>query len=449
SADIERDRGRIFVTSYLLAQSGGAPFRRPVIFLFNGGPGSSSAWLHIGAFGPRRLALPQGPTDFGAPPFDLVDNPHTLLDVADLVFIDPIETGWSTLDVADEDNVERWRGRSQDARSVAATILAWVEKHERWNAPRYILGESYGAVRAATILSEISEDWFDLPFNGAILVSSGIGLGDIWSGRDETSNAVALFPTYAAVARFHGKSKPNRKRRSELQSVEDFAVRELPRAILLGDGLDGAEAAALAGRAEALTGLSAGVWRERDFLIDPATFARSLLADEDKILGRYDARLIAAAESGIVDPSNERIVGAFVDGVNYYLRTELSMKRPDRRYELVNESANFAWEYFSNDPRGSRSFGNNRAASDLAAAAARNGDLRVFIASGLYDLVTPYFGAETALTRAGMPPERLEMRRYEGGHMMYLNEKALAELSRDIRNFIAARADAPPRSKSR
>lgn len=421
-----------------------APADRPVIFVFNGGPGSSSLWLHMGVVGPRRVQLDREVNPSNVPPFGVVDNPDSLLDVADLVFIDPIGTGFSRIVGVGEP--EDFYGVDQDAESVAQFIELWLSANGRWNAPKYLMGESYGSARAALLPRALmggpttySGVMRGITVNGIILLGSSLnGQG---AGPGPARAAALNLPAMAATAWSHGRIERGGRSLADFDAeVSAFATGDYLNAVekAATGALSQAERAAVVARLIRYTGVPAEAWPET-LVLSTRAFSQLLLADQGLAVGLYDGRytLPLAGDGGepvADDPAMGRYVPGFVSAFHQMLAKDLKV-RMDRPYgAIVWRNLLFGWNWKRTGVPEGQSF-----AADLATAMRRNGDLRVLVASGYFDLVTTPAAAKDALRQAGVPADRTTIRDYESGHMLYLGDTAAA-FSDDVRALIAADA---------
>ena len=410
------------------------PESRPLTFCFNGGPGSSSVWLHLGAFGPRRVDL--GPEGFElAPPPRLVANPHTLLVHSDLVFVDPVTTGYSR--AADGVDDSEFHGDRKDVESVAEFIRLFLTRAERWTSPIFLAGESYGTTRAAALAQHLETRHGIYPC-GLVLVSSIL---NFQTARFDVGNDLpyALFlPTYTAIAHFHGRlAGPERPLADVLTEVEAFAMGEYWSALAQGDRLGEEPRRRLAERLAFYTGLSPEYVLSTDLRIRIDRFVKELRRDEGVTVGRLDGRYVgndrdSAGEGYEYDPSYAAIQGPYTMALNHYVRTDLGFES-DLPYEILTGRVR-PWDY----ERAENEYLN--VAEDLRSAIARNRALQVYVANGLYDLATPYFATRYTFDHLGLPEaqrDNVRMGDYLAGHMMYVREADLAELTRQLREFYA------------
>ncbi len=436
-------RASVFSFSYLADTGAGAdaPASRPVTFVFNGGPGSASLWLHMGAIGPRIIRVPGDATSAGAGPYTVEPNPLCPLDITDLVFIDPPGTGYSRM-VGSAKPEDAW-GLDQDAEIVAEFIKAWLTRHRRWASARFLCGESYGTTRAVSVAGKLIGGLAGVVFNGIALISTIL---DFHTARFERGNPapdVCFLPTYAATALHHGRvSPPPADRDAFLDEVRAFAVREYLPALFAGNRLEGEALASVTQKLARYTGLSAGFLTRTRLRIDPARFRKELLRDRGLTVGRFDSRYTgqdydAAGELPDNDPSSYAIDSAFVSSVNDHLTRALAIDW-NRTYVPFNREALLAWDWHG--PRKDdtpRWPGYVNVAPMLGRLLRENPALRVLIANGLYDIATPFFAVESTIAGNGIEAGRIRMTYYEAGHMMYLHPPSLAALMGDLRALIA------------
>nr|WP_321490106.1 hypothetical protein [uncultured Hyphomonas sp.] len=419
--------GSMFSTTYL-AKDGKKD--RPVAFIFNGGPGSASQWLHMGAFGPRLVVVPT-PEDDGAPPYDVRDNPHTLLDVADLVFIDPISTGYSRPLKGSDPEKDFW-GPNEDAASVAEFIRVWLAENKRWGAPKYIMGESYGTVRTALLVKELEGSMNDIPINGIVLMSTLINR-NLEAGE---LRHVALLPSFAATAWYHGQietSRWNDNKDAFLDEVRSFALKEYAPALLQGQLIDATTRNNVVSKLSTYTGLDRAYVDREDFRITGEEFRAELLRDENFTIGHFDARykvdpkaIIALPGQPGSDPAGFGVESAYTTAMLDHFYNELGV---DMDYKYIPLNIGLPWRSESGRDTDDVSF-------HIARGLRENKDLRVLQAGGLYDFATPFFATDMALSQIGFDRSRVELTYYEGGHMMYTHQPSLKRLSDNIHKFI-------------
>lgn len=414
------------------------PASRPVTFLWNGGPGSSSVWLHMGAFGPKRVAVPSDAIDDGAAPFNMADNPLSLLDVTDIVFIDPVGTGYSRA-LGSHEGKEFW-GVSEDAASIAEFLRNWVTRNKRWASPKYIGGESYGTTRSAAVINELEGGYDDLAINGIILISTVL---DFYTSAFNTGNElgyITFLPSMAATAVYHGKASTGDKSLEEfLVDAREFAITDYATALFRGNRLPSEERASVRARLSAFIGISEAYLERSDLRITERRYFKELLRDQGLTVGRLDGRykgedMDDVGETPEADPSFFGIDGAYGAGLRHYLASDLNVDM-GREYKIFgNVSRVWNWKLKSG---GFRAL-NVNVAPYIGTAMRQNKDLRVFNAAGYYDFATPFFDAEMSLMRNGVVPERITYKYYEAGHMMYIHQPSLERLMADIRAFIRA-----------
>lgn len=428
--DEGEDEAAIFSIAYL--QEGADAATRPVTFLWNGGPGSSSVWLHLGGFGPMRVVVPSDATDDGGPPYPLVANPGAFLDVSDVVFVDPVGTGFSR--ALGETEPEGFWGVQGDARSIARFIRRWLADNGRWASPKFIGGESYGTTRSAAVVRELELSADDVALNGVLLISAIL---DFSLDEPTTGNElafVAYLPTMATTARFHGLAGQGVPVDAFAEEARRFAGGPYVQALLRGNALAGEERARVRADLARLTGLSEDFVERCDLRVTPERFQKELLRARGLTIGRLDARytgedLDDAGETPEADPSFYGIDGAYGTALNAYLG-DLGVKMP-RDYRIIGGLWG-SWDWDLDD--GSPFYFN--VARYLGTAMRQNKGLHVFVAAGYYDFATPFHGAELSLTRSGVVPERLRFAYYGAGHMMYVNEDELARLQEDVHAFL-------------
>lgn len=429
----------IFTTSYVRADSPKAA-ARPVIFAFNGGPGSSSLWLHMGFVGPRRIAFGDDVKPETAPPFELANNRESPLDVADIVLIDPPGSGFSR--ILPDGKPEQFYGVDQDARATVEVIEEWIRENGRWNSPKYLLSESYGTIRAAEVAKLLAGGPMETgrmngtTLNGVILLGQSMDMG---RGAGDRQYANAL-PTLAATACYFGKGPTGCTAESQADAARAFVANGYVEALYAGSALPESQRAAIADRLSALIGLPPTFVLEHDLRVDTHAFARALLAEQGKELGAYDARYtlpLSPTDNDPVadDPAMGQYVPGFVAALNLYMRNELGVPL-DLPYEAISfRTVNAKWDYGSGPgiPVG-RNYG-----EDLGIAMRRNPELRLMVGAGYYDLVTTLGAAEYTIAHSGIPADRTQFRYYESGHMPYLGKDARLKLAGDVRAFVTAR----------
>ncbi|WP_375201920.1 S10 family peptidase [Hyphococcus sp.] len=437
---IENDKGEqvasIFSTSYI-ADGFADPRERPVAFIFNGGPGSASLWLHMGVFGPKRVRLPEGPDDDGAAPFDLIANPESIIDVADMVFIDPVGTGWSK--TLGEGKTDDYWGVKQDAASVREFIRRWLVEHKRWNSPKYLIGESYGTTRSAALLEALESGWTDIAVNGVVLISTVLNFGLDATDAGNEVGYIGLMPGYAATAWYHDKVDKaawGGDMQRFLDEARAFATDDYMPALLKGQLASEAEQEAVAAKLAAFTGLSESYVTRSNMRIPLRRFMRELLRDEGLAVGRLDSRFTGVEADGVgenpeYDPSAYGIDAAYTAGMLDYFGRDLGVDIAEPYTTLGGVRG---WNWDAEDGGGQNAYVN--VAPWVERAMRQNRDLRVLSANGYYDLATPFFGTEMTLAQPGFDRSRLTITYYEAGHMMYIHQPSLEALAKDVRTFI-------------
>ncbi|MBL8645011.1 MAG: peptidase S10 [Rhodospirillaceae bacterium] len=438
---LKNDKGEniasIFTTAYTKKDTAD-PRSRPVTFVFNGGPGSASLWLHMGVFGPKRVVVPSDGKPAGAAPYEVTDNPLSILDVTDLVFIDPVGTGYS-IPLGKAKGEDFW-GLKEDADSIAQFIRIWITKNGRWNSPKYISGESYGTTRAARLVPALQGGWNGITVNGVILISSILDFHTADFNKGNDMPYVGFLPTYAASAWFHDKINPKPESlETFLQQARDFAVNEYSVALLKGSKLQGGERKAIVAKLAYFTGLTETYIEQADLRIEAARFQKQLLRDRSLVVGRFDSRYTGrdyddAGERFENDPSGYGIDGAYVTAVNDYLTRTLKVNF-DRRYRILEGEPGSKWKW-SERERGWATHTN--VAPHLGRAMRENPDFRVYQANGYYDMATPFFATELTLANNGIDPAKITMSGFEAGHMLYTHEPSLKRVAAEVRSFIKA-----------
>jgi carboxypeptidase C (cathepsin A) len=426
-------RAAIFSTSYVKEPRDP---NRPVTFLFNGGPGSGSVWLHMGAFGPKRVAIPSDARDDSGPPYPLLDNPDSLLDVTDMVFIDPVGTGFSHA-LGKTEPKEFW-GVTKDAESVAQFIRLWLNDNGRWNSPKYLGGESYGTTRSAAVVDQLEGQYNDVALNGVILISTVL---DFAAGADTPGNElspVLNLPSMAATALYHGKAQGSSVE-AFVEEARQYALGPYAAALLKGQRISPEERTAVRRELARFTGLSEAYLDQANLRVEPDRFYKELLRDRGLTVGRLDSRYTGrdydnAGERPDNDPSFYGIDAGYTAAINAHLRGALGYKT-DRSYVTIGNVGPWDWQI----PGGRDANAYLNFTPYLGKAMRENSGMRIFVGQGYYDFATPFFAAEYALSRTGIPQERIQYRYYGSGHMMYVRDDDRVALSRDVRTFIRGR----------
>jgi carboxypeptidase C (cathepsin A) len=432
--DLRNDTGKViakvFFTYY--RKEGEDPARRPLTFTFNGGPGSSSVWLHMGGLGPKRVAL----DDEGratAPPYGIVPNEYTWLDRTDLVFIDPVSTGYSR--PAPGENPKQFHGYLEDISSMGNFIRSFLSRYERWGSPKFLAGESYGTTRAAG-LSKFLQDRYRIYINGIFLISAVLNFGtnDYHVGND-IPRALYL-PSYTAAAWYHRKLAPELQGdlKQALASSERFALGEYASALLKGGWLTDAEKDAVAAKMSYYTGLSKQYCLDAQLRVEENRFYKELRRKDGLTIGRLDARFTGrdlddAGEEVSFDPSFTNIDGPFTTAMNDYFSRELGF-RDEKAYNIFGEV--YPWNYSNVQNQ------YLNVAESLRDALAKNPALKVYVGCGYYDFATPYFTAQYDVEHMLLRPEqrnRIRFSFYESGHMYYIHKPSLLQFKKDVDAF--------------
>ena len=422
---------RMFFMAYTL-DNPGDPGKRPLMFSFNGGPGSSSVWLHLGALGPRRVKMLD---DGGLPPapYELVDNEYTWLDQTDLVFIDPVGTGYSR--ATTPELAKKFFGLQGDIQSVGEFIRLYLTKFERWSSPLFLVGESYGTTRASALSGYLIDR--GIAFNGILLVSAIMNFQTVgFDDGNDLPYAVHL-PTYTAIAWYHKKLPAHLQKdlRKTLAEAEQWVTTEYQVALAKGDTLTAAERQATLEKLARYTGLSPEYLDNTDLRVEIMRFTKELLRSEKKTVGRLDGRFkgideYARSERPDFDPSMAAIRPPYTAALNDYVSRELGYRNENEYYILGGGIGPWDW---GRDNRYADT------AEPLRAAFAKNPWMKLFVAYGYYDLATPYFAAKYTLSHMNLDPslrKNITEAYYEAGHMMYIDVRELAKLKKDVSAFV-------------
>lgn len=430
--DDDKERASVFHVSYLKKNTEAKD--RPVMFAFNGGPGSSAVWLHLGALGPKLVPTSPDGTETLPPPITLIDNPHSILDVTDLVFIDPVSTGYSRPQGNSKGG--EFHGLNGDIESVGDFIRRWTTENKRWGSPKYLLGESYGGIRAAGLAEHLQSE-YGMSLNGVVMLSSLLDFRTLRGSQgDHLVNQVYL-PAMAAVAHHHGKI--DRDRDELLAEANLFAKGPYARALFAGATLTSAEENAVANKLAELSGVSAELWLETNLRLSPTRYRRELLRSESKVLGRFDARVAWPAQSKdsdypSYDPSYAVAYGAFSTAMLAFLTDDMGGNDIHHTYRILTGKVH-PWKWNSENRVVNLS-------SRLQSAMTTNPNLRLLIMGGYTDFATPPSGIEYTLNQmVDLPKEsrdRISYVYYEAGHMFYLNEPDIIKMRTDLVEFLKA-----------
>jgi len=432
-----KDRASIFHVSYLRKIDDEQRSERPVMFAFNGGPGSSAVWLHLGALGPKLVPTSEDGTQALAPPITLIDNAHSILDVTDLVFIDPVSTGYSRTEA--DGSPKDFHGLEGDIESVADFIRRWTTENKRWSSPKYLLGESYGGIRAAG-LAERLQSRYGMSLNGVVMLSSLLDFRTLRGSQGDFLVHQIYLPTFASTAHFHGKI--DRDRNELLAEATAFATGPYASALYSGNNLSKAEIQGLTQKLAELTAIPAHIWEETNLRLSPTRFRRELLRSENKVLGRFDSRVAWPAQQKdrdypTYDPSYSVVYGAFSTAMLSYLTEDLGANEIEMPYEILTGKVH-PWNWDSQNKVVNLS-------SRIQSAMTDNPHLRILIMGGYTDLATPLTGIEYSVSQlVDLPQEsrdNISVTTYEAGHMFYLNKPDLIKMRTDLVEFIQSSAE--------
>ena len=416
--------------------------QRPLSFLYNGGPGSSSIWLHMGAYGPRRVVTANAAPSGGAP-YQLVDNPYSLLDKTDMVFIDPVGTGFSHA-VGKAKDKDFW-GVDEDVHSLARFVMNYVTRNDRWNSPKFLIGESYGTFRSVA-LGNYLQSRDNMYLNRIVLMSSVLDLGTISFLPGNDLPYVLYLPSYAATAWYHKELNP---RPADLpafiKQVTQYAETKYADALLEGSTISQTEKEAVAKQVSQYTGLSADYLMKADLRVSLPQFMAELQRERGLVTGRLDARFSGPtfdplSEFGGYDPQSTAISGAFTAAFHAYIKQELKFS-PDRPYMVAANGAGRQWDWKHAGGRGFGFPGAPNVEPDLKEALITNPHLYVEVENGYYDLATPFYETEYTMDHLGLPASlqnHIALKYYDAGHMMYVRVPSLEKLSGNVGGCITA-----------
>jgi carboxypeptidase C (cathepsin A) len=436
--DEDKANGSIFYVAY--TEDGVAAKSRPITFLYNGGPGSASLWLHMGSVGPVRVVT-ESPKATGPAPFSWVQNQYSLLDKSDLVFIDAPLTGFSR--AVGKGTAKDFAGVDQDVKAFEKFITRYITVNQRWGSPKFLFGESYGTPRSAALVAALNNDGIE--FNGVVLLSSILNYAVRDPGYD--TDAKTYLPSYAAIAWYYDKVPHVGTMKEFVQKAREFSRGPYAAALEQGGRLPPEEFDSIAKQVAGFTGLSLQYVKDTKLRVSATRFRKELFRDDDQILGRYDARfeafdVDAAGENPGFDPSDTGISGVFVGAFHDYLQSELNYKSSET-YNLqgpgINE--NWDWKHRASGSGGGGGRGQQLQPDtviDLGDAMRKNPQLKVFSANGWFDLATPFFGTEHDIAQMMLPPaiaSNVEFGYYPAGHMVYLNVDALKEMHGDLEKW--------------
>ena len=424
-------------TSYTLATGS---TDRPIMFAYNGGPGSSSFWLHMGVLGPKRIPV-NDPFNTPAAPYQLINNEYSILDIADLVMIDPVGTGLSV--PVGKAKFEDFWGVDQDIRSISLFITQYLIEHDRMNSPKFLLGESYGTFRNAGVMDRLLSQGIAL--NGVIMVSAVFDIRSLSFPVGEDLSYIVHFPTYAATAWYHSKVDNRMESLDEfIKEVRRFVREEYTPALFRGDQLSQEEKLEMAQKLENLSGVAADRWMLADLRIKASEFFQEMMRNDGKTVGRLDSRFTGINQDPYSqfanhDPQSYAISPAYISGFLHYLHNDLQVNK-DLVYSITaGRREGFKWDW---KHKGNEGWGHHisiNTGPDMARAMSRDPNMKVLILNGYYDIATVFYGVEHSINHLGLAPqvkENIIMKYYEAGHMMYTHKPSLIKFKEDVSEFI-------------
>lgn len=425
-SDDGKEKASVYYTAYF--KKGEDSKKRPLTFCFNGGPGAGSVWLNIGGIGPK--CLPASDLEYQNPPYSLVDNPHSFLYSSDLVFVDPVSTGLSQ-EAAGVD-VKNLHKIDEDVKMMSDFIRLFTLKNKRFDSPKYLMGESYGAMRAAKV-GFLLHDTYGYYLNGLILISPFLDFTTVFQEGLNDLPFVLFLPTMTAVSKYHSLLDGDRKLEEVLNESIRFSEGDYSLALLKGDDLKKEERSLIIDKLSKLTGIKPSVFESEDLRLNPSQYRKIALESKGLILGRFDGRV-----SGIdskahpfvapFDPSLEAVFGAMTASYNQFLAKDLKWPE-NKEYQVLVSLPNWNWKKEVESPS---------AVPDLQKLMSQNPKIKVFVATGLYDLAVPFRATEYALSHLYLPlvKERIYQHRFEAGHMMYLSPEIRKDLGFQLKEFI-------------
>ncbi|HIP09799.1 MAG TPA: peptidase S10 [Rhodospirillales bacterium] len=429
----EKAKASVFFVAYTLDNAGDTT-KRPITFSFNGGPGSSSVWLHLGVLGPRCVETDQQ-GNLLQPPYQLVENQYSVLDQTDLVFIDPISTGFSR--VVQGEVAKQFHGFKKDIESIGDFIRLYTTRYQRWTSPKFLIGESYGTTRAAG-LSGYLQERHGLYLNGIMLISSVLDFQTIRFMNGNDLPYILYLPSFTAAAWYHNLLDEGLQADlyQTLEEVEAFAVGEYTLALMKGVELPEDERQEITRKLAHYTGLPIDYIERTDLRINIIRFCKELLRDQGRTVGRFDSRFTgldrdSAGERFEYDPSYTNILGPYTATLNDYLRSQLKFES-DLAYEILTDRVH-PWNYDTHQNQ------YVNVTDTLRKAMTTNPYLKVFVASGYYDLATPYMATRYTFNHLGLDKslqQNVSISYYEAGHMMYVHQQSLIQLKEDLASFI-------------
>ena len=434
---IKRGDGKIEAEMFFVAYTldGADSAKRPLTFAFNGGPGSASIWLHMGALGPRRVVL-KADGSLPAAPYRIEDNANTLLDKSDLVFVDAIGTGYSRAETT-ELSKKFWSVKG-DVQAFSEFIRMYISRYERWNSPLFLFGESYGTTRSAGIAGELAEE--GISFNGITLLSIAIDFQTLEDSKTNDEPYILLIPSFTMIAGYHHKLPADLQQdpAKARQEAEQWASGEYAQALAKGDALTPQERQQVIDHMARYTGLSKDVLDQANMRIDVPKFTHYLLLDQKVRVGRLDGRFTGPDPDGLLDtpfydPTEADVLPPYTSVFNNYVRNELGYKVDMPYYVFPREGGGFKWEW------GSAGEGFPSTATDLRHAIVRNPFLKILVMEGYYDLATPYYAANYTMEHLDLPEKfrpQISYATFEAGHMVYLPADQLKKMRSDEGAFV-------------
>ena len=413
---------------------------RPIIFAYNGGPGSSSYWLHMGIMGPKRIVV-DDPNYNQPAPYELVNNEFSILDVADVVMIDPVGTGLS-IPIGESTGKDFW-GVDQDIRSVSLFIMQFLKEHNRLNSPKYILGESYGTFRNAGVMNYLLGNGYGL--NGVIMVSAVFDLRTLFFAPNEDMSYVVYLPTMAATAWYYNKvANKGEDLSSFVQEVREFTENEYMPALFKGNTLTIAERSRIAGKLQEYTGVSSEIWERADLKLMAGEYFQELLRKEGKTVGRLDSRYSGINKDpmsmdSFTDPQSDAISPAYTMGFLDYFHGDLNVSKDLNYSTSAYSKEGFKWDW---KHKGTDSWGADASVTtlpDMENALSKDPNVKILIMNGYYDLATVFYGVEHSIAHLNIPKsasDRIIMTYYEAGHMMYTDLPSAKLFREDLKDFI-------------
>ena len=414
---------------------------RPIIFAYNGGPGSSSYWLHMGIMGPKRIVV-DDPNYNKAAPYELVNNEFSILDVADVVMMDPVGTGLS-VPIGNATGKDFW-GVDQDIRSVSLFIMQFLKANNRLNSRKYILGESYGTFRNAGVMSYLLNEGYAL--NGVIMVSAVFDLRTLFFAPNEDMSYIAYLPTMAATSWYHNKvANKGADLPSFVQQVREFTENEYAPALFKGNRITDSEKSAIASKLQDFTGISSEIWKRADLKLNAGEYFQELLRGTEETVGRLDSRykginIDPMSMDSFTDPQSDAISPAYTMAFLDYFHGSLNVSKDLLYATSAYSKEGFRWDW---KHQGNNFWGADAAVTtlpDMADALSKDPNVKILIMNGYYDLATVFYGVEHSISHLDLPQsalDRISMTYYEAGHMMYTHLPSAKLFREDLKKFIA------------